>query len=525
MDFKVWSSLTDDSFIVRAEGEFKVNDLFYCYLLCYGKVIQRVEAWQANPEFRWKLTEPGLYSAQLHLKRNQKNIIRYSIPLQFASKYEKQKFISEILNKEIHGFPRINAYTPKYPYQNLFILHSNKKLDCALTETVCTSHGLQAELFFNGHLCVASDRKLKSRGEIRYGISGMFFKQGSLFVGDDDIGPEAALPFHDIGSYAFVEALENEVNFATDYFGVNKLYLFRFDGISTVSNNYHLLLLILKAFGIELSINKKRAIANFSFVSIQPFHQAFCRQTDIDFVEIVPAGQSVSITPDGLMLNPTPLLSDLENTDQLDDEGYLRLAEIAKEEVIGNVRAALDHPRFEHVIVDLSGGMDSRTVFAAVSLLPQYRDKVKIHSHFSAAEPLDLDVALSLAKLYGYDYDDLPEERAFRFGETPWDAAWSYNLGQYFSYTPNPLVSRINNAIRLVGFYGEICARPYYSRNYLNSELDVSDSEFFVEHYLGRFNHLSITSRDTKCLEALHDYFLEEIKSLPGNTALGSVHI
>ncbi len=520
MDFTVISDLNDNMLSVRADGRFKTGDLFYCYLLRYGQVVERAKTWQASAQYRWELTEPGLYSAQLHVKRGQDNTRRYSRPVQFSSKHERTRFRHEIANTQTQNFPELPVYAPTYPFQNICLIRSSNPLDRRFLDTIDHTLGMQTAFFADAHLCVLSDRELKHDKNMRYGVSGIFSKNDRLFFGENDVHSEEHFPLHEIGSYTFVRAKDDEVNLATDYFGVTKLYLFQSHKLTATSNNYHLLIRTLKLLGGQLSINKTRAIANFAFVNVQPFHQAFCRQTNMRSIQIIAPGHSIAITKQKLSFTQTPLLQDLNPSEPVDLDEYSRLVQSAKTEIINNVKAALEHPSFESVIVDLSGGMDSRAVFAAVTHHPQHRDRVRIHSRFSVTEPLDLDVALSLCRLYGYKYDDLPAQRAFRFGETPWDAAWSYNLGQYFSHTPNPIITSMSNTIRLVGFYGEICARPYYSRSYLNGELDVPDNETFAKGYLARLYHFSLTSRETGCLDALHGYFLEELNCLPGATAL-----
>jgi len=76
----------------------------------------------------------------------------------------------------------------------------------------------------------------------------------------------------------------------------------------------------------------------------------------------------------------------------------------AKDEIINNVKMIFEYPDFDNVIVDLSGGFDTRMVYAACTVLPDslIRPKIKIFSRYSPTQN-DLQVAISLNSVYRYD--------------------------------------------------------------------------------------------------------------------------
>src|SRR5690606_18543415 len=110
-------------------------------------------------------------------------------------------------------------------------------------------------------------------------------------------------------------------------------------------------------------------------------------ETDFQQINVVPAGTSARVSQDGFSFSRTSLLDDFENQDSISEADYSDLLEKAVSEVTNNTKAALKHPSFDHIIVDLSGGMDSRAVFCAVTRLPEFHHKVKIHTRYTPTEP------------------------------------------------------------------------------------------------------------------------------------------
>lgn len=75
-------------------------------------------------------------------------------------------------------------------------------------------------------------------------------------------------------------------------------------------------------------------------------------------------------------------------------------------------------------------------------------------------------------------------------------------------------------SIRLNGFGGEIVARPYYSRNYLNTELDITDVTNFVAAYIDKYLYMASCPTSNNLVEKLKKELCRELEEMPGRSPL-----
>lgn len=510
------------------QGGARTSDIFYVYLLKNGAVHTRGESWVQNTEFHWEVSESGLYSVQGHLKRDGINTVSFSSPVLFLSEEDESEFNNYIKAPLVTTASPIeeDVFQSSYPYLDfLLVSWSGAREILEPARHFASQFQLECRPSAEGqkNSCViASSGHLKGSGHRPYIFSGSCFLEGKLVFGDRDLTDiDTIIHEEPLGNYTYISSNRAETAFScgADYFGIGKLYYLQGDGIAVVSNNYHLLLLLARALGEPLEVNLEKAAATLVFATIQPFHQNFTRQMDIRSVCMLPADKKIHVSDGVICLEDTTLALSLSQPQPFDAATYERLLRQAKDEILDNVRAVLEHPAFDHVISDLSGGMDSRLVFCALSHFPEYAQKVRINSQYSAADPDDLIVAQEIASLYDYAFDDLPRNQFYMPGKTMASAYWSYNLGAYYSYMPSPRGARIPGAARINGFYGEICARPYYSRRMHGTELDVSTVDEFCDRYFAWHRKSAISSSDSG-IDSLRQLFSEELKAIPGRTPL-----
>lgn len=518
MSFIVSVKVKGNKLTGKALGDFTDGDRFYCYLLRYGKVVERVTTWQGSNTFVWSLGQAGLYSVQLHLKRGNENIMKLSKPVRYFTEEDSARFEKQVVRIVASPPPELALYRPTFPFQNLCLIYKPSASESFLEVNGLgmASHGCK---FGDGFCQLISDATLDEFDDNKYAFSGMLVRNGELIFGRDEAKSIIGEIDDEVGTYAIASVGSSGARIGVDYFSVNKIYFYQ-GAHFVASNSYHLLIMILASLGEKLWFDKRRVRASLSYVNMQFFHQSFTRLADIKGIEMLSIDKSIVIDSGGVNFVDKAISEPLNKKSHLSATQYQGLMKLAAQEVEDNVEAALKHPRFSKVILDLSGGMDSRAVFCAATRIQNFGDKVKINSQNVPSEPLDLEVALSLASMYECEYDDLPTERKAIPGSTLWDQSWSYNLGNYYSYVPVSLSARVKSAIRLVGFYGEICARPYYSRSYLSGDLDVEDSDEFVTKYLDKFAHMSLVAGDTGCAADLASLFADELRRLPGESAL-----
>ena len=257
-----------------------------------------------------------------------------------------------------------------------------------------------------------------------------------------------------------------------------------------------------------------------NFVGLQPFYQNFSRRMDVKGVYCLPIDKFIYFDDTGAHITDKPIAEILGDDREISDEEYISLLEQAKSEIVSNLDSIARHPKFEKVIVDVSGGMDSRLVFSALTNLPEHRDKIVINSQDTRGSPNELHVALTLNSNYGYPYDAIPETIVLPPPKQLYNNISSYYLGTYYSFNYSNLKTQKKSAIRITGFGGEIVARPYYSRLHLHGKLDTPLVSDFTDGYFEKFGYLSLFGTNSELHSSTKLLFADELNMLPGEGAL-----
>lgn len=525
-NFLIKLELQDNELIATVNGDFLEDDLFYFYLLKYARVESRIDNWIRERSCKFQLKSSGAYSCQAHLKRGNVNIQKRSVPITYISDFDKNEYYSFLDRRECGDIPPLKYYKLKNHYQDFgIILHQKNNQSQSQVDFKYIDNDLFTEnVYLDDLLCqIIYAKDIVQEENYSFIFSGVLAYKNRLYLGSKEVDCSILKKIqNEVGSYIFlrINKTSGEIDISTDYFGIGKIYYYCNNGIFVASNRYHFLLLILKNLGIKLKLDKNKALSSLVFLNMQPFHQNISRKMDIEGVFVLPVNKTIYISSKGVDLPSAKIDEVFTKKEPFSEENYQKLLREAKKEIINNVKIALEHPAFKYVILDLSGGMDSRIVYGAATHLQEFRHKIRINSHFVESEPLDLDVALSINSIYGFQYDDLPTIKEPYYGDNPWNDIWSYYLGVYYSYVPPFYKNKIPDAIRLVGSYGEICARPYYSRSLLNTDLDVDDPTSFIDRYFERYQYMSFVGDECGCLSLLKNLFCEELDLLPGDSAL-----
>ncbi|WP_188718906.1 hypothetical protein [Nitratireductor aestuarii] len=502
------------------EGGVQKDDLFYTYLLKGGQVLQRSATWTTENDFSWELTESGLYSIQGHIKRGGVNTMSFSHPILFLNRSDADGF-NAFINGSVPEPVFEDVFHASYPYAD-FLLISGGIQSKEQLELFAADQRLETHILDDGSCIMANTGVFTEGSNCSFVFSGSCFHKRRLLFGLHDVNELTdILRDEPTGNYTYLatDPSTSTVVCGSDYFGIAKLYYLEMNGTALVSNSYHLLLLLASSLGVKLSLDPARYEATFAFATMQAFHQNFTHQMEVSPVRLLPVDKRIHVKNGKIQLHDTSLRAALENQAPFDPLRYEELLLEAKDEILANVRSVLEHPSFNHVVTDLSGGLDSRLVFSAVTNFPDCSERVRINSHYSAAEPNDLKVAQEVSSLYSYKFDALPREKVPLADGILGGSHWSYNLGSYYSYRPVTLANRLLKTARLNGFYGEICARPYYSRTLFGTELDIPSVDEFCKAYFDRHRKSALTPSKA-ALDRLHKLFSDELKSIPGRSAL-----
>jgi len=496
------------------------GDRFYFYLLKDGSIIDRL-GWSESPTYKKSLSETGNYHVQAHLKRGENNILKRSESVFYSTKSGLDEL--RALWKE---HPQTTEELPFYklvkPFSDFLLHHASNTQITLNPENIDDSLKLsykkqtsttQTNIFTFDHSCANADV---------LHFSGTSICESSLIFGAEDILATQNIVqlLGSIGNFTAVCLQDSELKIGTDYFGFGKLYYYKTPENFVVSNSYHLLLIALRSLKLELEIDLDVALSKLNFVGLQPFYQNFSRKMDVQGVECLPIDKMFSISDAGVMIQNKEIAEVLQKDDAPSEAEYVDLLSRAKDEILNNFSCIAKSPRFQEIVIDVSGGMDSRLVFCAATNFPEYREKITINSQETRDAPNELNVALAINSCYGYPYNESAEIIVAPPPKQLVDGISSYYLGTYYSYNYPQTKIANNHSIRLTGFGGEIAVRPYFSRLHLNTELDVPGVSDFISLYFEKYGYLSRFGKDSKFNEATKRLFKQELELMPGSSAL-----
>lgn len=519
LDFEIKTKINSD--VLDAEvitACKKKDDTFYFYLLLDGVVIAR-SGWVENNCTSWKVTKRGNYTVQAHLKRDGVNEHKFSVPRFYKCKADDDLFSSFSSKVVDEAAFEIDFYKKEYPYKDFAIVLDDIKESALLKLS-------KSGDFHCKKICDLKDKSVvmvtEELSEKSYLFSGSAKCNGRLIFGEEDIaGLDDVSEISDaIGNFSMVNFDGDNVTVKADYFGVSKLYYYSVGGKFVVSNSYHMLLVILKTLEFKLTINKSKVLANLSFVSLQPFYQNFSREMEVNGILCMEPSHYILIDKRGVRFERTGLHNTFDVNEDITAEEYSKLLNEAKDEIIENVNIALKHQKFNNLVLDLSGGLDARMVYSALTNIPSAKDKVRINSLDQPQEPDDIKPALAVNNCYQFSFDDLPVVLKPLLPKKIINNIYSHYLGTYYSYRLPQAHRKIESTIRLSGMYGEIMARPYYSRAYLNTNIDADSTNELVELYVDKYRGRAILGADESAMNAVKEVFGKELSLLPGKSPI-----
>ena len=251
-------------------------------------------------------------------------------------------------------------------------------------------------------------------------------------------------------------------------------------------------------------------LSHFAAVTLQPLAQGMTSRMDIAGVNQLEKHFNILIDHQGVHFVKNEYGKILEERGILTEPDYRKELYLAKEEILNNMRAVFQRKDYEHVIVDLSGGLDSRIIFGLLQEIENSREKTKIRSN-DVAGSKDLDVAIEINNIYNYEYDDMARIFEGQNSAEIWNNLRSFYMGRYFSWMEPIWFEKCDRTIRLIGSCGEILARPYLTRNFLGTYLeDFKDAKDFFENYVKELSEFFACGYDYT-IQAWVDIMSEEV--------------
>jgi len=349
-------------------------------------------------------------------------------------------------------------------------------------------------------------------------FSGMASTTSRLVFGPGEAAVTGAEELrHSVGDFCLVEIDNESAAVSTDYFGVCKMYFFSDRTIACASTRSHLLLLTLRALGAELEVDATSVRAMLQ-ANTQVFTQSFSSSIGVAGCRALAPGQSLLLTAGRIDVGRSPIADILDQpTDQhLSAEEYEHLLAQGCSEIEHNLRVALEHPGFSRVRVDVTGGLDSRTLVTALSRMPEHADHVELHTADFATSPHDLPISLRLSRSMPFRYDTGERATYDIDADTALLENISYHLGTYFGIRTDGSRTRLPGTLCINGFFGEASMRPYFARLLFGRHEEHLDPADFAHSHVESINYSRRPiSRDYD----LQSAFRSEFENLPGTTS------
>lgn len=340
----------------------------------------------------------------------------------------------------------------------------------------------------------------QKRGVMRAGVTPLYpgdlTKDGRL---DDAVGQYAVISLSGGQHQASIAV-------STDDFGLVPIFYFKGASGSLVSNRIHLILEKLRQHGHPITVNFP-ALYSRCFVDKSICMQATTAETIYDGIRMTLPWEHVEIDNRGLHLHGAP-----PEHAQLSMSEYNDLIVQGAQEIRDNIRAALDSNAFPRVASTLTGGRDSRVIFAALASLGQVS---AVPFQTRPLDDDDVNVATALVHAFGGRYDSMPSAG----GDIP-DAGThllthrSVFMGQYSDLKRTPK-SAPAPGLRLIGGCGETY-RSFYSKQYSDALIRRSFDRQAVREFLLAHSFWKIYS--TEIFDQVEQILFTNLESLRGDT-------
>lgn len=347
-----------------------------------------------------------------------------------------------------------------------------------------------------------------------------------LLIGSQDAinnGIQASDIRGDAGEFYLIEIGDSSITVSADYFGVQSLFYYEHAETQIIASSYHLLLLILSRLGIDLEIDIEKSLDMLTeenvFGSGSAIEMQYCHLNAID--------QSFHLTDSGLTVKTDAVKHSylFDELDEFDRDVYSDLIFQARDEIVENISMIFNYPGFDEVIVDLSGGLDSRVIYAACTVLPQeiVRKKIRINTQFgpspNAKKGGDLEFAALVNSIYNYPlwggysdtqshYRDISNKRDGRLFDVNKISRLFGTHKNFNHVVPKYSDYYATNVTRLSGFIGEVYRGANFKASHGDKMRHINNYTNFRNRYMASraFENILSPLASPKLLQASRMY-------------------
>lgn len=502
---------------------YEASDIMYMYRLKKdGKIVQKTDKITEN-KYSFLLLEFGQYWIQICCLYKNKEYWKNSRFVFYIESFidEYSIFCEKEIQKEI---PPLKYFEPQYPFQDFCIIWG-KDINKNMNKQIKHFSDLQklnpyTYKFLDHMECtLLTTRSICNLNGIDFAFSGITRDKNKLIVGDKDIiknNVDIQSLNDEIGDYFLIFKDDDGIHITHDYLGLSKVFYYQDKNCFIASNRYHMLLLALKSCNIYPEVNIKRAIADLS--SVSAFARLnYSRHMIMENTYMMLVDQSIMLTGEQVIFKNTSLHDELFNPESYSEEKYHNQLHIAKDELLDNMQIALEYPDYNKYKVDLSGGMDTRLVFAVLSNMLEFHNTIQINTQDLPNYPLDLYIALELNSLYNFKYDEIPSiEVPVKLNES-FNNIVSGALCTNQQQKPSRSYIFDENIMKLPGFLGELVCRPHM---YTKFKGTVEEDNISIDEFIDNREYYHMEAISKEGLNYYKNLLKEELKYMPGKTPM-----
>ena len=395
---------------------------------------------------------------------------------------EDEQAFKEFLKTERRELPKLHIAPLPFPHETIAVFHaintsnlSELAQSCGMTLTTVDKE----TTVFTHHPVFKDDSETCA-------FSGYVLKGGKLIFGAEEL----ALSDFSLkawgggyGEFNLLRISNGRIELLADFFGMSPWYYYTDGKTFAASNHYHFLLESLRQCGVPLSMNIRRSRVNI-VTSGYTYGSNFTADMDVNNCRISLPYEKIIYAAGALTKENTELYQILTEAETWDEDKYEDYLRKAKAEIYENTLAYFGSDRFKQIVIDVSGGFDSRIVFATANNLPRrLRRKIATHTRRSGTKD-DVEKAAGVTNLYSYKrvrYQDTDDSDVMMDHDVNL-AQVSRNLGS-FCVNTTLYLNRYNNLdrLQLTGGIGD----AVFGYKRIRGELDYSLGDKKLLSWLG----------------------------------------
>lgn len=501
--------------------DLRPGDRFAFYLCLDGQIDQRTPLGE-NPFAEWELSKDGVYSVQGFIKRGGKTFIRRTLCTAWFGQTAKAQFETfledETVGKGITLSQTLPFVPENTPFCNIVLISEKGRRPEAFSGAFPVPFLAENKIGDWNTAFYSQGQLLTCANRDKAIFSGRLYRNRKIYLGaevEQALESGQTLADHQ-GHYSYVAWNSKNLVAGVDFFGFNHWFYYQSETLLIMSNSYYPLLLALKERNIHLDLDVDKACVTLSSVRLQFLSQNFSRSMDLKDVYQLTADKQLTLDASGWNISDSGCGRLMKEDIVYHEEDYRKQLVEAKDDLIEILSDILKELRFKKVIVDLTGGLDSRLIYSALTNLSFDRERVKINT-YPVGGSRDLEIATRINSLYHYSYHDFPqafERLSYQEGDIRWRNTC---LGTYYTHSLGILKSLEPEQCKLIGACGEIVARPYLGRKYLNTHVaKQTDCMRFVQDIYDDYAANFVIGADV-LQPAFLEYVEYELSHLPGN--------